>query len=178
MVLYGTFACVSCMARRRLTSTAQHVQLQIQVPSGNSIPVRRWGSFKLRHRTVLTDWGVQATHFLKQKARLQQSWQNMKSRYISIYGIYIDFLAFIFFPNKIMNCSFNSSVPSWKLPPEAEYLKKPWFFFFHLFFLSGIVPDKPRYHLGLWNHTAAVIFCPTKGSCKVYTQTKRKHQWI
>lgn len=143
MVLYGTFACVSCMARRRLTSTAQHVQLQIQVPSGNSIPVRRWGSFKLRHRTVLTDWGVQATHFLKQKARLQQSWQNMKSRYISIYGIYIDFLAFIFFPNKIMNCSFNSSVPSWKLPPEAEYLKKPWFFFSIYFFFQVLLQTNP-----------------------------------
>lgn len=51
-------------------------------------------------------------------------------------------------------------------------------FFSFYFFLSGIDPDKPRYQLGLWNHTAAVIFWPTKGSCKVYTQTERKHQWI
>lgn len=137
-VWYSSFACVLCMAWRGLTSTAQHVQLEIQVAS--TIPVRRWGSFKLRHRTVLTDWGVQATHFLKQKARLQQSWQNTNSRHILIYGVYIDFFAIFFFPKEIMNCTCNSSDPSWK---PLQYLKKPWFFFLFIFFFQVLILTNP-----------------------------------
>ena len=137
-VWYSSFACVLCMAWRGLTSTAQHVQLEIQVAS--TIPVRRWGSFKLRHRTVLTDWGVQATHFLKQKARLQQSWQNTNSRHILIYGVYIDFFAIFFFFLEIMNCTCNSSDPSWK---PLQYLKKPWFFFLFIFFFQVLILTNP-----------------------------------
>lgn len=137
-VWYSSFACVLCMAWRGLTSTAQHVQLEIQVAS--TIPVRRWGSFELRHRTVLTDWGVQATHFLKQKARLQQSWQNTNSRHILIYGVYIDFFAIFFFPKEIMNCTCNSSDPSWK---PLQYLKKPWFFFLFIFFFQVLILTNP-----------------------------------
>lgn len=137
-VWYSSFACVLCMAWRGLTSTAQHVQLEIQVAS--TIPVRRWGSFKLRHRTVLTDWGVQATHFLKQKARLQQSWQNTNSRHILIYSVYIDFFAIFFFPKEIMNCTCNSSDPSWK---PLQYLKKPWFFFLFIFFFQVLILTNP-----------------------------------
>lgn len=165
-VWYSSFACVLCMAWRGLTSTAQHVQLEIQVAS--TIPVRRWGSFKLRHRTVLTDWGVQATHFLKQKARLQQSWQNTNSRHILIYGVYIDFFAIFFSQgNNELHLQFFRSLLEASAIPEETLI-----FFSFYFFLSGIDPDKPRYQLGLWNHTAAVIFWPTKGSCKFILKQK------
>ena len=74
-----------------------YVQLKIQVQVASSIPVWRWGGLKLRHRTVLADWGVKATHFLKQKATLQHSWQHMNSGHYLMYHVH---RVIMFFPSR------------------------------------------------------------------------------